>query len=164
MEIVAEHRRKQPKQKAEKRMIVRPKAVDGKRDFVIEADPEIPGGFIVRGEKVERWIRQTDFENDEAVGYLGDRLAKLGVEEALLKAGAEEGCTVTIGDISFEWEPMTVAGVDTPLTGRGTDARLERTGRASAAERKRASQVRRGLIDEFDYGDGQVADRERWQG
>ena len=59
---------------------------------------------------------------------------------------------------------MTAAGVDTTMTGRGTDVRLEKTGRVSAAERKRASQVRRGLIDEFDFGDGQVADRERWQG
>lgn len=138
--------------------------MDGKRDFVVEADPQVEDGFIIRGEKPERWIRQTDFENDEAIGFLGDRLAKLGVEEALFKAGAVEGCTVTIGEISFEWEPMTAAGVDTTMTGRGTDVRLEKTGRVSAAERKRASQVRRGLIDEFDFGDGQVADRERWQG
>ena len=33
-------------------------------------------------------MRQTDFANDEAVGYLADRLARLGVEEALLEAGA----------------------------------------------------------------------------
>ena len=31
--------------------------------------------------KPERWVRQTDFTNDEAVGYLADRLARLGVEE-----------------------------------------------------------------------------------
>ena len=42
-----------------------------------------------RGEKPERWVRQTDFTNDEAVGYLADRLARLGVEEALAKAGAQ---------------------------------------------------------------------------
>ena len=38
------------------------------------------------------------------------------------------------------------------------------TDRTSAAERKRASQARRGLIDEYDFGDGEVADRDRWQG
>ena len=43
------------------------------------------------GEKPERWVRQTDFSNDEAVGYLADRLDRLGVEEALLKAGAVAG-------------------------------------------------------------------------
>ena len=30
-------------------------------------------------------MRQTDFTNDEAVGYLADRLARLGVEEALAR-------------------------------------------------------------------------------
>ena len=48
--------------------------------------------------------------------------------------------------------------------GRGQDARLMSTERTSAAERKRASQARRGLIDEFDYGDGEEASRERWEG
>ena len=42
----------------------------------------------VRGDKPGRWVRQTDFSNDEAVGYLADRLARLGVEEALVEAGA----------------------------------------------------------------------------
>ncbi len=41
------------------------------------------------GEKPERWIRQTDFTNDEAVGYLADRLERLGVEQELAKAGAD---------------------------------------------------------------------------
>lgn len=170
MEMVNQHRAAQPKKKAETITVLRPQAVKAKRgkgkaqEFEIKPDPQVEGGFIVEGEKPERWILQTDFENDEAVGYLGDRLAKLGVEEALFEAGAVEGCSVTIGPVTFEWEPMTAAGGDVTLTGRGTDIRLEKTGRTSAAERKRASQARRGLIDEYDFGDGQVADRERWQG
>lgn len=167
LEIVQQHRKANPKKKAEIRQVIRPQAVDAvknKQGFVIEQDPEFEGGFVVRGEKPERWVRQTDFENDEAIGYLADRLAKAGVEDALFEAGAVEGATVTIGDVSFEWEPMTAAGAETMLTGRGTDVRLERSERTSAAERKRASQARRGLIDELDFGDGEVADRERWQG
>ena len=107
---------------------------------------------------------QTDFENDEAIGYLADRLAKLGVEDALRRAGAKEGATVTIGEISFEWEPMTGGEMDPTLAGRGRDTRLMGTDRASSSERKRASQARRGLIDEYDYGDNRPADRDRWQG
>ena len=53
---------------------------------------------MVRGEKPRRWIQQTDFGNDEAVGYLADRLARLGVEEALAEAGAQAGAEVVIGD------------------------------------------------------------------
>lgn len=167
LEIVQQHRKAHPRAKAEERMIIRPKAVDAvdnKLGFVVEEDPALEGAYIVRGEKPERWIRQTDFENDEAIGYLADRLARAGVEDALFKAGAVEGAQVTIGDVTFEWDPITAAGVDMQMTGRGTDVRLERTERTSAAERKRASQARRGLIDEFDFGDGEVADRDRWQG
>ena len=36
------------------------------------------------GEKPTRWIRQTDFDNDEAVGFLGDRLARLGAHDVVL--------------------------------------------------------------------------------
>ncbi|WP_018024458.1 GTPase ObgE [Corynebacterium ulceribovis] len=144
--------------------VIRPRAVDDKGDFTIKPDPFNAGGYVVVGEKPERWIRQTDFENDEAVGYLGDRLAKLGVEKKLFEMGAVPGCLVSIGDITFEWEPLTAAGVDVVPTGRGTDERVEGAGveRKSAAQRKRESQVRRGLIDEYDFGDGQEADRERW--
>ena len=38
----------------------------------------------------------------------------------------EPGCAVTIGDMTFDWEPQTPAGVDVPMSGRGTDTRLER--------------------------------------
>lgn len=180
MGIVKEYRAAHPVEKKEE--VIRPvSGGDGGRkdrrwrrdaavgaagaQFEVVDDPESMnelGGFVVKGRKVERWIIQTDFENDEAVGYLADRLAKIGVEDALAAAGAQPGCDVTIGDITFQWEPQTMAGVDRTPNGRGTDARLEQTTRSSAAERKRASQVRRGLIDEFDLG--QEADRERWNG
>jgi GTPase len=97
----------------------------------------------VRGTRPERWVAQTSFDNDEAVGYLGDRLARLGVEDELLKLGAKAGCAVTIGDVTFDWEPQTPAGVDATPTGRGTDARLERNDRVGAAERKEARRLRR---------------------
>ena len=65
--------------------------------------------FLIRGEKPQRWVRQTDFSNDEAIGYLADRLARLGVEEALAEAGAEPGAEVLIGDLDdavvFDWDP-----------------------------------------------------------
>ena len=70
--------------------------------------------FFVRGKKPRRWIQQTDFGNDEAVGYLADRLARLGVEEALAEAGARSGAEVMIGDdddaVVFDWEPRWGAG------------------------------------------------------
>ena len=69
--------------------------------------------FQVRGTKPERWVRQTDFRNDEAVGYLADRLARLGVEEQLFAAGAGAGAEVVIGGdddgVIFDWEPTLLS-------------------------------------------------------
>ena len=125
-----------------RRPVIRPIPVD-QSGFSVEVDAENPGGFVVRGIRPERWVAQTNFDNDEAVGYLGDRLARLGVEDELLKLGAKAGCAVTIGDMTFDWEPQTPAGVDVTPTGRGTDARLERNDRVGAAERKEARRLRR---------------------
>lgn len=164
-DIVKRTRKKRRTMPIAEPQVIRPKTLSRRgEDGGVEVvrDPMYPEGWLVTGEKVERWVRQTDFENDEAVGYLSDRLNKAGVEDMLRKAGAHEGDTVTIGEISFDWEP-TIGG-DPTLAGRGQDARLGGTDRTSAAERKRASQARRGLIDEYDYGTGEEADRERWQG
>src|SRR6478735_3653236 len=138
-DLVSAYRAAQPELRP-RRPVIRPIPVDEK-SFSVEPDGE--GGFVVRGTRPERWIAQTNFENDEAVGYLGDRLARLGVEDQLLKLGAKAGCAVTIGDMTFDWEPQTPAGVDVTLTGRGTDARLEQTDRVGAAERKAARRERR---------------------
>ena len=164
-DIVKRARAKRKEKPVAEPQVIRPAFVGRRHDdagIEVTRDPIYPEGWLVTGEKVERWVRQTDFENDEAVGYLSDRLNKAGVEELLRKQGAQEGDTVTIGEISFDWEPSI--GGDPTLAGRGQDARLGGTDRTSAAERKRASQARRGLIDEYDYGTGEEADRERWQG
>src|SRR5690606_32389585 len=100
------------------RIVLRPQAVDD-TGFTVEPDPELPGGFIVRGARPERWIRQTAFDNDEAVGYLADRLARLGVEDALARAGAEPGCPVTIGDVTFDCEPGRPARAAVMRAGQG---------------------------------------------
>ncbi|GLZ39666.1 GTPase ObgE [Actinokineospora sp. NBRC 105648] len=125
------------------RIVLRPRAVDD-AGFTVEpyaADDE--NGFFVRGERPERWVLQTDFNNTEAVGYLGDRLARLGVEEALAKAGATPGCPVTIGGVTFDWEPSTPAGVAVMMHNRGSDPRLEINDRAGASDRKAAKIARR---------------------
>src|SRR3954464_8604023 len=131
-DMVAAYRAAQPPI-VPRRPVIRPIAVD-ESGFTVEPDGQ--GGFVVRGTPPERWINQTDFANDEAVGYLGDRLARLGVEDELLRLGAKPGCAVTIGDVTFDWQPQTPAGVDVTLSGRGTDTRLEQTDRVGAAERK----------------------------
>jgi GTP-binding protein len=107
------------------RLVLRPTPVD-QTGFTVTREGE---RFRVRGTKPERWVRQTDFSNDEAVGYLADRLARLGVEEALVKAGARPGVEVLIGPednaVVFEWEPSITAGAELLHGPRGSDARLD---------------------------------------
>jgi len=159
--MVAEHRRASPVASAT-RIVLRPRAVD-EADFAVRAAGD--GGFVVTGTKPLRWVRQTDFTNDEAIGYLADRLARLGVEAELARLGAEAGAEVTIGDVTFDWEPTLsgrgalaeyaaaradaeTAGVATvggtagraraaePLLGpRGSDDRLSTSVRLTRAER-----------------------------
>ncbi len=90
----------------------------------------IGDAFLIKGEKPQRWVRQTDFSNDEAVGYLADRLARLGVEEALAEAGAEPGAEVLIGDpddaVVFDWDPaapMSSGASSSARHGRHKDSR-----------------------------------------
>jgi GTPase len=82
--------------------------------------------FLIRGEKPKRWVRQTDFSNDEAVGYLADRLEKLGIEEALTQAGAQAGAEVLIGPednaVVFDWDPTV--NMAARVGPRGTDSRV----------------------------------------
>ncbi|MFD4278137.1 GTPase ObgE [Streptomyces cyaneofuscatus] len=149
--IIAKARATKPKEEAT-RIVIRPKAVDD-AGFTVTLDDE--GIYRVRGEKPERWVRQTDFNNDEAVGYLADRLNRLGVEDALMKAGARAGDGVAIGPeenaVVFDWEPTVSAGAEM-LGRRGEDHRLEE--QRPAAQRRRDREAERDdaekEYDEFD--------------
>ncbi|MFF8640033.1 GTPase ObgE [Streptomyces sp. NPDC015345] len=139
-ELVAAARAAKPKEEAT-RIVIRPKAVDDS-GFTVKREDD--GIFRVRGEKPERWIRQTDFNNDEAVGYLADRLSRLGVEDELMKAGARAGDGVAIGPeenaVVFDWEPTMMAGAEM-LGRRGEDHRLEAP--RPAAQRRRDREAER---------------------
>jgi GTPase len=106
------------------RLVIRPTPVAGP-DFEVVRSGE--NRFLIRGEKPRRWILQTDFSNDEAVGYLADRLARLGIEDALAGAGALPGAEVLIGEednaVVFDWDPNVPTGAG--FGPRGTDPRLE---------------------------------------
>ncbi|WP_432094421.1 GTPase ObgE [Streptomyces sp. bgisy100] len=146
--IVGEARAAKPKEEAT-RIVIRPKAVDD-AGFTVTAEGE--AFFRVRGEKPERWVHQTDFSNDEAVGYLADRLNRLGVEEELLKAGARAGDGVAIGPednaVVFDWEPTLAAGAEM-LGRRGEDHRFEAP-RPAAQRRRDRDAERDDAQQEFD--------------
>ena len=112
-----------------KRIVIRPKPVDGGVEFTVAKQGDGEGGFVwrVRGDKPERWVRQTDFTNPEAVGYLADRFARLGIEDELLALGALAGDAVAIGGgddpVVFDFAPQVEIGAEI-LSRRGEDHRL----------------------------------------
>jgi GTP-binding protein len=124
---------------AKPRILIRPKAVDD-GGFSIRVDGGSGGNtYRVLGAKPERWVAQTDFTNDEAVGFLADRLAKLGVEEQLFKAGAVAGSTVVIGaghGVVFDWEPTLTSTAELITSPRGADARLDASERPTRSRRR----------------------------
>ena len=124
---------------APERVVLRPKPVDDAGFTVTRREDGGRVWFDVRGAKPERWVRQTDFANDEAVGYLADRLARLGIEEALFKAGATPGAEVVIGGqggVVFDWEPTLMTGAELLGGPRGADPRLEDRARPTRAEKR----------------------------
>ncbi|MPV51192.1 GTPase ObgE [Pseudactinotalea sp. HY160] len=139
--IVAETRAIEPEAEPAP-AVLRPRAVDRseRAGFTVARRRTDHDYFLVQGTKPERWVRQTDFANDEAVGYLADRLAALGVEKELIRAGAQAGDEVVIGDgpsgVVFDWEPTISTGPELLASPRGTDLRLEDSPRPTRSEKR----------------------------
>ncbi len=53
--------------------------------------------FEVRGHKIEKFARRTDFESHEGLNRLRDIMKKMGITHALTRAGAEGVTTIRIG-------------------------------------------------------------------
>lgn len=70
-------------------------------EFVVRREE---GYFVVQGEALGRLVRRFDLENDQAVRYLGERLERLGVYEALRAEGAQPGDEVEIEGLTFEFQ------------------------------------------------------------
>jgi len=123
-EIVAARRAAEPAAQSA-RIVLRPRAVGSDDTFSVR---RVVDKWVVRGEKPDRWVRQTNFGNDEAVGFLADRLARLGVEAKLISMGAVAGDDIVIGpvgdEVMFDFDPTVDGGAQT-MGPRGTDSRLD---------------------------------------
>ncbi|THG28691.1 GTPase ObgE [Naasia lichenicola] len=121
------------------RIVIRPKAVND-AEFTVRSEGGSDGNFFrILGPKPERWVAQTDFKNDEAIGYLADRLAKIGIEEKLFAAGATPGSTVVIGPgdgVVFDWEPTLTSAAELITGPRGSDLRIDQSNRPTRDARR----------------------------
>lgn len=78
------------------------------REYTYEAPFSIQAahdGFRIEGAKVVRAVRMTDFENDQAVRHLQQKLRRMGLFKALQRQGAKEGDTISIADVDLEYHP-----------------------------------------------------------
>jgi GTP-binding protein len=137
-DIVAKHRVELAAAPAPERIVIRPKGAD--KEFTIRVEGGTYGPvYRILGEKPVRWVQQTDFQNEEAVGYLADRLEKLGVEDQLFRAGAIPGATVVIGEgdgVIFDWQPALTSAAELMTAPRGTDPRLVQNPRRTTSQRR----------------------------
>ncbi|ARD06813.1 GTPase ObgE [Lactobacillus amylolyticus] len=70
-------------------------------EFTVEKVDE--HAFIVKGEGLERLVQRINLDHQDGIMLLARKLNNLGVDEALRKAGAENGDDVAIGDFNFEF-------------------------------------------------------------
>ncbi|WP_417562643.1 GTPase ObgE [Microbacterium sp.] len=137
-DIIAQHRIAAAERPTAPRVVIRPKGAV--RDFEVRVEGGSYGPvYRIVGAKPERWVQQTDFQNDEAVGFLADRLDKLGVDDALYKAGAIPGATVVIGPgdgVVFDWQPSLTSAAEVMVAPRGSDPRIDPNLRRTTAQRR----------------------------
>ncbi|HZU87584.1 MAG TPA: GTPase ObgE [Anaerolineaceae bacterium] len=77
------------------------RAAEDPKAFTIERTEE---GWVIHGAAIERSAAMTPWEHDGAVRRFQRMMDFLGVDDALRKAGIEEGDTVFIGDNELEWQ------------------------------------------------------------
>jgi GTP-binding protein len=57
----------------------------------------------VRGKAAERAVAVSDLTDDDAAAYVQNRLERLGVDRALVRAGVADGDVVRIGDLELDY-------------------------------------------------------------
>ena len=65
-------------------------------------------GFVVSGDEPRRAVVMTDMENEQALMLLFRKLKKMGVINALTRAGVKEGDTILIDEFEFTYSPRII--------------------------------------------------------
>ena len=96
-ELVAEARAREPRPR---HVVVHRPVPSG-----VAVERAADGCLVVRGRQAERAVALSDLTDPGALAYAQGRLRRLGVDRALVRAGAREGDRVRVGGFEFEWEP-----------------------------------------------------------
>jgi GTP-binding protein len=60
--------------------------------------------WVIRGDEVEKLLKMTRFNSDEAVLRFSNKLKRMGIDDKLREMGAEEGDNVRILDFEFDYK------------------------------------------------------------
>ncbi|MGE5422497.1 MAG: GTPase ObgE [Ignavibacteriales bacterium] len=83
----------------EERVVTKFKEVE---PFIIQR--AVDGSFEVTGERIEKLIAMTNFENEEALPRFQMIIDRMGLNGALRNSGAKPGDVVRISELEFEYE------------------------------------------------------------
>ena len=71
------------------------------KPFTIVKDGNV---WVIKGERVEKLLRMTKFQTDESVRRFSNQLRRMGIDDALREAGAQDGDTIRILDLELEYK------------------------------------------------------------
>jgi GTP-binding protein len=74
-----------------------------KEETPFEITRESDGAFVLKGPKIEKLFKMTNFDRDESVSRFSRQLRTMGVDDALRKRGAKDGDTIRLLDFEFEF-------------------------------------------------------------
>ena len=73
-----------------------------KRDFKIRVEDDV---YIIEAEWLAKILSKTDLEDYESLQYFQNVLQSSGIINALIERGIQEGDTVSIYDLEFDYVP-----------------------------------------------------------
>ena len=106
-----------------------------RRDKAFHVEARGGGVFRVTGTVVERMVIQTDWDNDEAIAFLQHRFERMGLDDALAKAGCRTGDEVRILGYSFDYDAFDADDEFAELSD-SEDAVLDELGDYSVADER----------------------------
>ncbi len=94
---------KKERREEEEEVVITPDQDQGQRRDDITVSRVAPDRFEVSGTLVERLVERTDLNSEAAMSRMLTILRQEGLHEKLERAGVQEGMTVIIGDMEFDY-------------------------------------------------------------
>lgn len=77
--------------------------IDENLPYTVEQDKDDPSVFIVEGPKIEKMLGYTNLDSEKGFAFFQNFLKKTGILKDLEKAGIQEGNTVRMYGLEFDY-------------------------------------------------------------